>query len=626
MDTCLVLEGRVKFRDKKKWKPRWGILSRLSPVADSLTLQLYKDAKDRTKGGPTKSTLALEHFFGTESGFTLEKESHTISIICRDVIVTLAFEEKKDLLTWMVKITSTLGSSQPFTASLLSVPPRSRLRPGLVRLHLRDWKFAVTEGIPPRLLGIWNLQDLRRYGAIEGGRFCFEAGARSLPGLEGLFVLSTPSCEELASSFNMAARGRLDGRRPSYNSHIHNTSDCSSPRIMRSVSRVESRMSQCSYRYDWNRDSTILKPVTPSMNLGSASTPPRSNLSSPTHYSTIPRNVNAVEDVSVYEQLIYEKAPISQLYDTPSNIPLWAKSPFKMTLTPQPARKRDPMEYYDVPRKLQNPIFFNYDIPPSTPRTVSRPPSLDSSPEEAGGIPIVKMKLDGLGRMPTVTAQPLYAIVDKNKKKSRIGKRNCERSDSSEMYMYMKPLDGENSEYLKMQLEKQKSLRFYSLNRVKSTPPKTSNSLPTSPLPNRTYVSLKEAVEPVPKPPLVAIRRSASVPNKANRDSSSSDSGLSVGSGAEPQICHHASLPRKFLPTLSTLTSESKESPLETKTSVCNQSISSSGTSDLLDYIETISISSDGSGEKIQGSVRNYACTLRPRSGPEYAPLKQKGC
>lgn len=37
-------------------------------------------------------------------GFTLDKESNTIAIICQDVIVVLAFDTRERLIQWQVKI------------------------------------------------------------------------------------------------------------------------------------------------------------------------------------------------------------------------------------------------------------------------------------------------------------------------------------------------------------------------------------------------------------------------------------------------------------------------------------------------------------------------------------------
>lgn len=46
------------------------------------------------------------------SGFTLDKESNTIAIICQDVTVVLAFDTRERLIQWQVKIASNLGEGE----------------------------------------------------------------------------------------------------------------------------------------------------------------------------------------------------------------------------------------------------------------------------------------------------------------------------------------------------------------------------------------------------------------------------------------------------------------------------------------------------------------------------------
>lgn len=73
-------------------------------ITDCLHLQLYRDSKDRYKNGQTKASLSLEHFLGVETGFTLDKESNTIAIICQDIIVVLAFDTRERLIQWQVSL------------------------------------------------------------------------------------------------------------------------------------------------------------------------------------------------------------------------------------------------------------------------------------------------------------------------------------------------------------------------------------------------------------------------------------------------------------------------------------------------------------------------------------------
>ncbi|XP_063626259.1 uncharacterized protein LOC134797819 [Cydia splendana] len=202
-----VISGWLKFRDNKRWKSRWGVVTKLSPAADCLHLQLYRDPKDRFKKGQTKASLSLQQFLGFESGFTLDKESNTIAIICQDVIVVLAFETRERLIAWQVKVGSQLGSSKEW---LVMIGGGSRKLPaGPARLHLQGRRFALASGVPPRLLGLWELAHLRRYGVVEG-RFCFEGGSHCGKG-EGLHVLITDQAQDITDGFDAAAHGNPRG-------------------------------------------------------------------------------------------------------------------------------------------------------------------------------------------------------------------------------------------------------------------------------------------------------------------------------------------------------------------------------------------------------------------------------
>ncbi|XP_076233071.1 uncharacterized protein LOC143178356 [Calliopsis andreniformis] len=212
VDNNCIIEGNVKFRDGKKWKSRWCVMRKLSPVADCLHLQLYGDSKDRYKQGQTKASLSLQHFLGVESGFTLDKESNTIAIICQDVTVVLAFDTRERLIQWQVKISNNLGEDQQFLILISTVPSKAKLTNGPAHLHIQDRRFCITVGVPPRLVGIWEIAHLRRYGVVQG-RFCFEGGSRCGRG-EGLHVFITDHGEDIVNMLQLAAEGKLTKKRP----------------------------------------------------------------------------------------------------------------------------------------------------------------------------------------------------------------------------------------------------------------------------------------------------------------------------------------------------------------------------------------------------------------------------
>ncbi|XP_025422670.1 uncharacterized protein LOC112692272 [Sipha flava] len=233
-----VMDGWLKFRDNKKWRHRWGVMTKLSPAADCLHLQLYRDSKDRYKHGQTKASLSLQHFLGVESGFTLDKESNTIAIICQDVTVVLAFDTRERLIQWQVKISSNLGDDQQFLIQIASCPPKSKISTGPARLHIQDLRFSMTTGVPPRLAGVWELRHLRKYGVIEN-RFCYEGGSRCGKG-EGLFVCFTDQGDEITRCMNLAAESKLATRKKFL---TRNMSVLESPSKRGLLSRLDSRAS-----------------------------------------------------------------------------------------------------------------------------------------------------------------------------------------------------------------------------------------------------------------------------------------------------------------------------------------------------------------------------------------------
>ncbi|XP_044595512.1 probable serine/threonine-protein kinase DDB_G0282963 isoform X2 [Cotesia glomerata] len=236
VDNNCIIEGNVKFRDGKKWKSRWCVMRKLSPVADCLHLQLYGDSKDRYKQGQTKASLSLQHFLGIESGFTLDKESNTIAIICQDLIVVLAFDTRERLIQWQVKISNNLGEDQQFLIIISSAPSKAKVSNGPAHLHIQDRRFCLTVGVPPRLIGVWELAHLRRYGVVEG-RFCFEGGSRCGRG-EGLHVLITDQGEDIVRTLQLAAEGKLATRKRPLNPQLSSQDSPTRRQFIRSDTRV----------------------------------------------------------------------------------------------------------------------------------------------------------------------------------------------------------------------------------------------------------------------------------------------------------------------------------------------------------------------------------------------------
>lgn len=144
----------------------------------------------------------------------MDKESQTLALVLREALVIFAFDTRESLMRWQVRVTSQFEEGQHFLAHLIQLPNKSKLPSGSVRVHVQNRRFSLTHGIPPKLVHTWDMVDLRRYGALEGSRFCFEGGSRCNKG-EGVHVLRLDDPQELQRAFDSAAKGKLEGKRKS---------------------------------------------------------------------------------------------------------------------------------------------------------------------------------------------------------------------------------------------------------------------------------------------------------------------------------------------------------------------------------------------------------------------------
>lgn len=168
------MEGQVKLRDGKKWKSRWLVLRKPSPVADCLLMLAYKDRSERAQGLRERGSLTLEDICGLEPGLPYEGLAHTLAIVCLSQAVMLGFDSREAMCAWDARIRYALGEVHRFH---VAVAPGTKLESGPATLHLCNGVLAVAKDIPPAVTGQWRLSDLRRYGAVPNG-FIFEGGTR----------------------------------------------------------------------------------------------------------------------------------------------------------------------------------------------------------------------------------------------------------------------------------------------------------------------------------------------------------------------------------------------------------------------------------------------------------------
>ncbi|XP_033275419.1 protein Dok-7 isoform X4 [Orcinus orca] len=174
MTEAALVEGHVKLRDGKKWKSRWLVLRKPSPVADCLLMLAYKDRAERARGMRERSSLALEDICGLEPGLPYEGLAHTLAIVCLSQAVMLGFDSREAMCAWDARIRHALGEVHRFH---VTVAPGTKLESGPATLHLCNDILVVARDVPPAVTGQWKLSDLRRYGAVPSG-FIFEGGTR----------------------------------------------------------------------------------------------------------------------------------------------------------------------------------------------------------------------------------------------------------------------------------------------------------------------------------------------------------------------------------------------------------------------------------------------------------------
>ncbi|XP_077427672.1 protein Dok-7 isoform X3 [Vanacampus margaritifer] len=243
MTDTVVAEGQVKFRDGKKWKTRWVVVRKPSPVADCLSVLAYKDKK-KTK---ERLGVTLEGIYGVEPGSGYDGVSYTLSILCLTHTLVLGFHSREALLAWDARVRYSLGEVHRFG---VNVEPGTKLEIGPASLHLCNNLLALTRGLPPVIIGHWKLSNLRRYGAVPNG-FVFEGGTRC--GFwAGVFFLSCSDGEQISFLFDCIVRGINPSRvphglRPSLPAENLNADPVSvEERINQEASELEKRLSMLS--------------------------------------------------------------------------------------------------------------------------------------------------------------------------------------------------------------------------------------------------------------------------------------------------------------------------------------------------------------------------------------------
>ncbi|XP_034532901.1 protein Dok-7-like isoform X2 [Notolabrus celidotus] len=209
MTDSVVVEGYARLRDGKKWKTRWLVLRKPSPVADCLVLLVFKDKSDKAQGNKERASVILEEICGLEVGQWYEGVALTLAILCLNQAALLGFDSKEALHAWDIRLRYSLGEVHRFSVGVL---PGTKLESGPATLHLCNNLLALARDVPPVIIGHWNLPDLRRYGPVPNG-FVFEGGTRC-GYWAGVFLLASAESEQISFLFDCIVRGISPTRGP----------------------------------------------------------------------------------------------------------------------------------------------------------------------------------------------------------------------------------------------------------------------------------------------------------------------------------------------------------------------------------------------------------------------------
>ncbi|XP_034713273.1 protein Dok-7-like [Etheostoma cragini] len=209
MTDSVVVEGYARLRDGKKWKTRWLVLRKPSPVADCLVLLVFKDKSEKAQGNKERASIILEEICGLELGQWYEGVAFTLSLLCLNQAALLGFDSKEALQAWDARLRYSLGEVHRFSVGVL---PGTKLESGPATLHLCNNLLALARDIPPVIIGHWNLPDLRRYGPVPNG-FVFEGGTRC-GYWAGVFLLACAESEQISFLFDCIVRGISPTRGP----------------------------------------------------------------------------------------------------------------------------------------------------------------------------------------------------------------------------------------------------------------------------------------------------------------------------------------------------------------------------------------------------------------------------
>jgi hypothetical protein len=111
MSETILQEGFIKHRQRpKKWKNRYAVLRKVSPVTDRLRMVLYKDQMNSVAHeGKEKAVVQLDDFCGLEAGLKVDSEKHVVAIVTSNETHCLAFRNELEMRQWADVLRDQLG-------------------------------------------------------------------------------------------------------------------------------------------------------------------------------------------------------------------------------------------------------------------------------------------------------------------------------------------------------------------------------------------------------------------------------------------------------------------------------------------------------------------------------------
>uniref|UniRef100_A0A915KPG7 IRS-type PTB domain-containing protein n=1 Tax=Romanomermis culicivorax TaxID=13658 RepID=A0A915KPG7_ROMCU len=270
LEETLMIEGMLKVWNGKKWKSRYCVAKKSSPIANAVEFVKYKNEKFRRKEQTKMKLVVIHDYSGFETRFMFEKESEILAVLYDKNVLLLAFENSDKLTQWALWFRTCFGyglgatwlilfrtkknlswvpqdghklligtfkgvarifslggehflhfliekfgvsafkthQSDNFRVQAFEAPLAANLMVDqYVRIHLQDGKFCMSTKTPPIIVMTFPLTMVRSYGALQN-HFYFVLGSKAGE-LSGTYNLLTGESDKIEKSWRFASEKLL---------------------------------------------------------------------------------------------------------------------------------------------------------------------------------------------------------------------------------------------------------------------------------------------------------------------------------------------------------------------------------------------------------------------------------